>query len=425
MMLELFGIQLHLYGLLVGIGVSVGCLLAERHTKVHHRDVAEFWRVMMFVGVGGLLGARLYHVWTDWQLYQNNLSAILAIWNGGLSIIGALMGGAIGLLIGTKFRGDELRFYLDVAALSLPLAQAVGRLGNYFNQELYGLPTSLPWGIFIAPRYRVIGFAEFDRFHPLFAYESLGLVAFFAVARYLESKKNWRLGSGKLALFYLAFYGLFRGCLEFLRIEKSTVATTGWGVNQIILLVVGFGASAGLLFLMRYRPVRQLVVAAALVGVTLTFAGCQPKPTSVDRLTSETAAGTFVQMADHSRKKIQLTRSDKQPIELEVEVVNTPRSIQQGLSDRPAIGADGMLFAFPDMAIRSFWMPRMQFDIDIIWIANSQVVGITANVPKPQTSSEKDLPLYHLPEPVNVVIELPSGQAEKLGLQVGDILVMP
>lgn len=425
MMLELFGIQLHLYGLLVGIGVSVGCLLAERYTKVHHRDVAEYWRVMMFVGVGGLLGARFYHVWTDWQLYQDNLSAIFAIWNGGLSIIGALIGGAIGLLIGAKFRGNEVRFYLDVAALSLPLAQAIGRLGNYFNQELYGLPTSLPWGIFIEPRYRVAGFAEFDRFHPLFAYESLGLVAFFTIAWYLKSKQNWQLGSGKLALLYLAFYGLFRGCLEFLRIEKAAIAMTGWGVNQIILFVVGLGALAGLLFLMRGKQVRQFVVTAALVGVTLALVGCQPKPAAVDTLTSETAAGTFVQMADHSRKKIQLTRSDQKTIELEVEVVNTPRSIQQGLSDRPAIGADGMLFAFPDMAIRSFWMPRMQFDIDIVWVANSRVVGITANVPKPQTHSEKDLPLYHSPEPVNVVIELPSGQAEKLGLQVGDILVMP
>lgn len=260
MSLTIFGLQFHLYGLLVGVGIAVGYVLAERKAKPYFSDNDRFSKVLLGVLFGGVVGARLYHVITDWPLYQNHFWQAFQLWNGGLSIIGAIAGGAAGGGLALRLLSKNLKSFrhevavsADIAALCIPFAQAIGRLGNYFNQELYGLPTTLPWAIPISPKYRASGYEQYDTFHPLFAYEAIGLVTFALFLWWLEKTKKWSVGSGTFALAYLAFYGIYRGVLEFLRIQKVSFGDTGFGVNQIVLFVIGGVAVAGLLLQLRKK----------------------------------------------------------------------------------------------------------------------------------------------------------------------------
>lgn len=169
------------------------------------------------------------------------------------------------------------------------------------------------------------------------------------------------------------------------------------------------------------RGKRLLLLCLFLAGVF--FAACQPNapvPTSTSRITTQ-----LLQVADQSTHDVLVKRKTKDPVTLHVEVVHSVESVQQGLSDRESIGSDGMLFVFRQATPQSFWMPRMKFDIDIIWINNGEVIGVTANVPRPASIDSTDLPLYHSPGPADMVLELPSGRAEELELTAGDVLVMP
>jgi uncharacterized membrane protein (UPF0127 family) len=131
--------------------------------------------------------------------------------------------------------------------------------------------------------------------------------------------------------------------------------------------------------------------------------------------------GYLATLPDHTKTKIQLANHT-----LTVEVVNTLDSVRQGLSDRPEIGSDGMIFILPAKAHQSFWMPRMHFDLDILWFDNQTLTQITPNVPAPAPNTPSyNLPLYPSHQPVNVVLELPSGRAELLKLKVGDVLSTP
>jgi len=159
------GLQFHLYGFVLGIAAVVGILLAEKLVQKNEGEqplAADwFWRVVIAMFLGGILGARLYHVWTDWQIYRDHLDLIWQIWNGGLSIIGAFIGGVLGIatviLISAKTEHHKqdrplklqktFLFLIDVGVICLPVSQAIGRVGNFLNQELYGLPTNLPLGI--------------------------------------------------------------------------------------------------------------------------------------------------------------------------------------------------------------------------------------------------------------------------------------
>jgi prolipoprotein diacylglyceryl transferase len=245
---SILGITFHIYGLIVGIALVVGMQLIEYRYQLIAKPPftkEQFWKLIAGAMIFGIIGARLWHVVTDWHLYQGNLKAVLEIWKGGLSILGAVAGGMWGSFLAIKWlslaKPKKCALVLfDLVIFGLPIAQAVGRLGNFVNQELYGLPTTVPWAIFIDAAHRVAGFESYTHFHPLFLYEAI-LTASFGIGLWWLwfIKSKWvELGSGKIAATYLLFYSVSRFFLEFIRIEKTLFWKTSLGFNQVILVVV-------------------------------------------------------------------------------------------------------------------------------------------------------------------------------------------
>ncbi|MFH0942971.1 MAG: prolipoprotein diacylglyceryl transferase [Candidatus Beckwithbacteria bacterium] len=221
----------HLYGLMIGLGVLVGSWAASKKYR-------EVWDGLLWAVGGGIIGARLYHVIDYWSYYSQNLTKIIAVWQGGMGIFGGILGGALGLLIFSQSKKKWLKL-LDAGALGLPLGQAIGRWGNFFNQELYGYPSTLPWAIYIKPENRLVQFMDYKYFQPLFLYESLWCLSVFIILWRLS--RRWPLGQGKWLAAYLFLYGLGRFFLEFLRLNPWQIG--GINVGQAISL--GLMAGAG------------------------------------------------------------------------------------------------------------------------------------------------------------------------------------
>lgn len=232
-MLTVGRLTFHLYGLLIGLGVLLGARASVRAAELVKIKADEVWNALLWAGGGGIIGARLYHVVDLWSYYSLHPSEIVALWHGGMGIFGGILGGVIGLWFYAK-KKDKLVKLLDVAAVGLPLGQAIGRWGNFFNQELYGKPTDLPWGIYIKPENRLLSVMGYEKFQPLFLYESiLSLLIFLILWRLVKGKKV-KVGEGKLFAWYLGLYGLVRFFLEFLRIDPWMIG--GVRVGQAISL---------------------------------------------------------------------------------------------------------------------------------------------------------------------------------------------
>jgi phosphatidylglycerol:prolipoprotein diacylglycerol transferase len=210
-----------LYGFILGLSFVLGLWNVQRLLP-QEKHVSWDAGALLIFGFG-VAGARLYHLITDWHLYTNaSTLELLAVWNGGLGLIGGLIGGFAGYLIWRNWQRPHWSTwaFLDAAALALPWSQALGRLGNYFNQELFGPPTTLPWGVFIAPENRPPAVINFTHFHPLFLYEMMGSVI-LGILLLLLHKRKLALDSGVLAGLYLAGYGTLRFFLEYLRLESA------------------------------------------------------------------------------------------------------------------------------------------------------------------------------------------------------------
>jgi prolipoprotein diacylglyceryl transferase len=234
--------MLHWYGFILGLAGVAGYWLALKQARLANITESVFDRFTVLAVIFGLIGARLWHITTDFYLYRENLLGIFAIWQGGLSIFGAIVGGLFGLWLAKRWFKDETPLFkiLDCIAFGLPIAQVIGRLGNYFNQELYGLPTALPWGIAISPTNRAVSFEKFSYFHPLFAYEAVLVLIGWLTLSWLKKKKLWQIGNGSFFKFYLLYYLIIRFCLDFLRVQKST-GWLGLGINQLIILGILIG----------------------------------------------------------------------------------------------------------------------------------------------------------------------------------------
>ena len=185
--------------------------------------------------IGSLIGARLAEVVIfEPGYYWVNPGQIVAIWNGGLSILGGLVGGLLAVVGYCRHYRLPLWPYLDAAAVALPLGQAIGRWGNWFNQELYGRPTHLPWGITIDPAHRLPGYEQFSSFQPLFLYESLLDLALFFIL-WQVAKRTPK--SSQLVWLYLIGYGLIRFGMEFFRIDPAVVII-GIRLPQLIAILM-------------------------------------------------------------------------------------------------------------------------------------------------------------------------------------------
>jgi len=250
------------YGLLIMSGVLAALALATREALLRKKDPDFLWDAFPWVLTAGVLGARIWHILTPPQsmveqgvttrYYLMHLEEAVAIWKGGLGIYGAVIGGAAALLIFTAVRGHSFWTWADILAPGVALAQAVGRWGNFINQEVYGLPSNLPWAIYIEPEHRIPGFQEQAFYHPLFLYESLWSLINMAVLLWLSRNKRDQLREGSLFLLYVIIYGLGRFGLEFLRLDVSTAG--GVNINQWFILGAAAAVAALLIIRQLNRP---------------------------------------------------------------------------------------------------------------------------------------------------------------------------
>ncbi len=260
MFIDQYGIHLgplylHFYGLIIVLGTIAGTVLIERLAKARGMNAQFIWDSLIWTMVAGVIGARLWHIFTPppssiavgltTQFYLTHPLDALAIWNGGLGIPGAVIGGGLAMYIIARRRGENFFAWADVIAPGLALGQAIGRWANFVNQELYGAPTNLPWAITISPEKRLAGFEQFSTYHPLFLYESLWSLATVFFLLWLFRKYPDRLKTGDIFLIYLITYPTIRFLLDFLRLDASMVA--GINANQAVMAVVGLAAVATLL----------------------------------------------------------------------------------------------------------------------------------------------------------------------------------
>jgi prolipoprotein diacylglyceryl transferase len=237
-----WGRQLRLYGIMIAIGVIAGIELARRRWMARGGDPEDIYGVAFWAVPAGLIGARLYHVITDNQLYRDpdaflglDFVAMARIWQGGLGIPGGIACGVVvGVIVGRK-RGMSLPVGLDVIAPSLALAQAIGRWGNYFNQELFGGPSDLPWAVQIDAVHRPLEFLGAATFHPTFLYESLWNLALCGFLILVDRRRVLR--PGRIFALYLGGYFLGRLWVEALRIDSANTIA-GLRVNTWMSIVV-------------------------------------------------------------------------------------------------------------------------------------------------------------------------------------------
>ncbi len=258
------------YGLLIVVGALAAAYIATLEAKRRREDPEHVWNILIWCLILGIIGARLYHVLSSpagssrgfaYYFIEHPFTTLnlfgaavpfptaLLIWQGGIGIFGAILGGVLGILIYTYRHKLNLWRWLDIVAPGMLLAQATGRWGNYFNQELYGPPTDLPWGILITevnqriPPYNdLTAFPLTTTFHPLFLYESLWNLIGFALIMWVARKYYDKLLDGDVTSLYLIWYPLGRLLIESLRPDAWTAG--GIPVAQlvsILLILTGIG----------------------------------------------------------------------------------------------------------------------------------------------------------------------------------------
>ncbi|MFV0309013.1 MAG: prolipoprotein diacylglyceryl transferase [Desertimonas sp.] len=257
--LDIGPLALNAYGLMIALGVIAAIWLTGRRFEakgIGTRDdvnAIALWSVL-----AGVVGARLYHVATDWQRFENDLGDIPKIWEGGLGIPGGM---TLGVLVGVwliRRRGISAGPALDAAAPGLALAQAIGRVGNWFNQELFGRPTGLPWGLEIDDDHLPVGYASGTTFHPTFLYEALWNIGLCGLLLWIDRRFAPR--RGRLFAMYVAGYGVGRFWIEGLRIDEAKEFGP-FRLNQWMAL---------------------LLIVAGLAYVVLARSGPAPTPEAAD-----------------------------------------------------------------------------------------------------------------------------------------------
>ncbi|MET0663639.1 MAG: prolipoprotein diacylglyceryl transferase [Ilumatobacteraceae bacterium] len=255
--IELGPLNLNIYGLMIALGVIAAVWLFGRRLEeraVGTRDDAS--AIAVWAVLAGVIGARLYHVATDVEKFYGNWGDVVAIWNGGLGIPGGLLLGLVVGLYVTHRRGIGIAVAATCAAPAVPLAQAIGRWGNYFNQELYGRPTDLPWALQIDGENLEAGLAVGTTFHPTFLYESLWCLGLCFVLLWID--RRWRPAPGQLMAMYFMGYGLGRFWVEGLRIDEAD-HVGGLRFNQWVALTMIVGGAAALV-VMRMYPASEPAV---------------------------------------------------------------------------------------------------------------------------------------------------------------------
>lgn len=229
-----------MYGVIISVSIAVAGVVGEKVAKRNKLNPEIYWGALFWTLIAGIVGARLYHVIDKIAYYYANPFQILMVWNGGLSILGALLLGTFALWTYLKINKQQKLIWFDLAGIVLPLAQTIGRWANYFNIELFGTPTSLPWGIYVPLQLRPDKYTLYNTFHPLFLYESLLNLCLFSALYKAGTSSTARYKPGYIFSLYLLGYGAIRLTLETLRISPWTLS--GLNVAQIVsILMIGVG----------------------------------------------------------------------------------------------------------------------------------------------------------------------------------------
>ena len=267
--LPVIGLPIYWYGIIVVVCILVGCAVAVVEAKRRGQDPDHIWNGLILVIILGLIGARLYHVISSpqglvrgFEYYRQHPVEIFLIRQGGLGIFGAVAGGVLAAFIYARWHKLDLLPWLDIAAPALPLGQAIGRWGNFFNQELYGYPTTVPWGIPIDLPYRLPQHAslpETTRFHPTFLYESIWNFLVFLILLYAGRRYADRLLNGDVFLLYCILYPVGRVFVEFQRPDAWMLGPIA--AAQVVSLLIGAAALAILVYRHRFQARRAQPVA--------------------------------------------------------------------------------------------------------------------------------------------------------------------
>ena len=216
----IFGVNIYYYGIIMAIAISIGTLISDwvgsRYFGFKKETIID---LAPYLIIFGILGARIYYCALNYDFYLRFPTEIIAIRHGGISIHGAIIGGAFGLWLFARRYKLNIKKLFDTVAVGLPLAQAIGRWGNFFNSEAFGAPTNLPWKLYIAPQYRPIPYQNDLFFHPTFLYESILDVVIFVIL-FLMAKNNKIKKDGNLVLLYLVLYSIVRIIVESFRIDS-------------------------------------------------------------------------------------------------------------------------------------------------------------------------------------------------------------
>ena len=251
-------IPVRAYALCILAGIFAAIWIGNRRWVARGGQHGTVTDVAIWAVPFGIVGGRLYHVITDNQIYfgpnGKGLPAALAIWDGGLGIWGAVILGGVGAWIGVKRRGIPLPPFADAIAPGIVVAQAIGRFGNWFNQELFGRPTDLPWGLEIDLAHRPAGYEQYATFHPTFLYESLWCLGVAVVVVWAD--RRWRMGHARVFALYVMLYAIGRGWIESLRIDEAH-HFFGIRLNVFTAIVVVVGALIYLVVSSIVRPGRE------------------------------------------------------------------------------------------------------------------------------------------------------------------------
>lgn len=242
-----FHLPLHVYGLMIALGVLAAIWIARRRWAAWGHDPDLIIDLAYWGVPGGLIGARLYHVITDYnRLYVDDFWGIFKIWDGGLGIPGGILGGVLAGYICARRHNASVPDLLDMVAPAFPVAQAIGRLGNWFNQELFGRPTDLPWGLEIDVLHRPIGMGDVSTFQPTFAYEALWNLGLAGVLLGIDHRRGTGRELPRPAVW--AAYGLFAlggGLDVWLVVQRQTDVGTAGQVGLFIAGAIGMAAFFG------------------------------------------------------------------------------------------------------------------------------------------------------------------------------------
>lgn len=251
------GYEVKMYGVLIFLAIVAGIFVTNVIAKKYYKYVScdilfDFYPVMI---IAGIICARLYYVLLNWHYYSQKPAEIIALWHGGISIHGAIIGGLLAGIFYFKRRNLRILEYADVISFGLVVGQIIGRWGNFFNSEAFGTPTNLPWKLYIAPSFRPIEYYTNSYFHPTFLYESLWclftfIILFFVVRKFQKNR------SGMIFYSYLALYSLGRFFIEGIRID-SVFYVGNMPIAQLVSIIVFVIGVAGVIYCIKKTPDNQ------------------------------------------------------------------------------------------------------------------------------------------------------------------------